>query len=104
MRRRPYTPPTSWRQVAARRWPGAAWISGSGRFAVVAPCGHLTASLWHTQDEARRTWRGLASSECGSACNPARHVIIDLASGVGGLALAVRDAKRRLRAIFPGEK
>lgn len=67
----------SYRQQALRRWPQAEWVSGRGRFALLAWCGVLTVTLWLTRAKAEGEKQVIDTTACGSRCSR-NHEIIDL--------------------------
>ena len=72
----------NWRAKAESRWGSqATWISGDGRFALLAPCRHLSVSLYDTREEAENAKVSLAEIRCGGGCNPSSHELVDLAEG-----------------------
>jgi len=67
------------RSEAKRRWgKEAAWITGRGRFALLAHCGVLTITLWDDLKSAQAKKKFIDEFRCGHACSR-RHEIIDLA-------------------------
>lgn len=68
------------RRVAGRHWPDAAWIVGTGRYAVVAYCGVTTVTLHAAVDAALAAVEAIDRTGCGHACHRA-HVVIDLQAG-----------------------
>jgi hypothetical protein len=65
-RRKHLTFQTAARCIWGRR---AAWVEGSGPFAVVAWCDPLTVTLWPDLERAQRAFTNLDSSiGCGSSC------------------------------------
>jgi len=71
----------SWRSEAGRRWgKEAAWITGSGQFALLAWCRALTVTLWATKAEAEREKAFIDRTACGGLCT-LNHEIIDLGNG-----------------------
>lgn len=68
------------RALARCRWPGAVWIAGAGRYALVTYCGgprEVAVSLWPTLDAARAAETALPG--CGHACRgPAGHEVVTL--------------------------
>jgi hypothetical protein len=54
-------------------------ITGTGRWAVTAPCGEYTKVTLHpTEAAARRVLAWLRSVRCGGRCQPARHRVVHL--------------------------
>lgn len=51
------------------------WISGRGRFAVVAYCRVTTVTLWETPDAARHACRVIDATGCGGRCRN-RHQLV----------------------------
>lgn len=49
--------------------PRAAWVSGQGRYAVIAWCRVPTVTLWRTPEEAQRARRQIDSTGCGGGCS-----------------------------------
>jgi hypothetical protein len=72
-----------WQAIAEREWgETAAWIQGSGQYAVLHPCGgELTVTLCATPEAAKTA----KACRCGGRCNKSQHTITDLhkAFGVG---------------------
>lgn len=58
----------TWATLAACMWPRAAWITGNGRYAVVARCRALTVTLHETIDDAEMAKRVIDGSACGGMC------------------------------------
>lgn len=54
--------------VAECRIPDAAWISGSGEWALIAWCRVPTVTLWDTRDEAETAMRLIDATGCGGNC------------------------------------
>ena len=70
----------NWYRKANRLWGDeAVWILGEGRFALLAPCGKLSVSLWETREEAEERKETIDKYACGGMCNRGRHEIVDLA-------------------------
>jgi hypothetical protein len=67
----------SYRAVARRRWPGAVWVDGEGRYASVALCGVPSVQLFETREAAERAKRTIAWIGCGSGCHR-QHGIVKL--------------------------
>jgi hypothetical protein len=65
---------------AQRRWRYAAWISGVGRFALLASCGRgLTVCLYKTLPEAEHAKAYIDETGCGGGCWKGNgHHIVDL--------------------------
>jgi hypothetical protein len=63
--------------VARRRWPDAAWIIGSGRFASVAFCREVTVMLFQTMAEAQTAKRLIDRIACGGRC-VRNHVVLPI--------------------------
>lgn len=75
------TPPTVYRQhKCARRhrtfqtfakcvWPRAAWIAGTGPFAVVAYCRHITVTLHPDAETAQAALAVIDGGGCGGRCS-----------------------------------
>lgn len=55
--------------------PRAAWISGSGEFAVIVWCGTPTVSLYLAREEALDAHRQLDEFGCGAHCT-SRHALV----------------------------
>ena len=65
--------------LAERRWRYAAWICGSGRYALLAACRELTACLYETREEAEAAKARIDETGCGGNCwHGSGHKIIDL--------------------------
>ncbi|USQ78294.1 hypothetical protein NF556_11580 [Ornithinimicrobium faecis] len=63
--------------AARHRYPQAEWITGAGRYAVLARCGVLTVTL-HTEQAAATDSRAFIDQlGCGGGCSR-RHEVIDL--------------------------
>lgn len=58
-------------------WPGAAYVTGDGPFAVVSRCGLLEVSLHASREEARRRHARLEQHGCGRCCE-GRHEVAEL--------------------------
>lgn len=70
----------TFRTLAKCIWPRAAWISGNGRYALLARCRVLTVSLWTDPAEAEASKRVIDASACGGLCrHAAGHEIVQLA-------------------------
>ena len=73
---------SSWRAMAQRRWgKDAAWISGGGPVALLAPCRVLTVTLWDTREAAQQQKDIIDRLACGGLCTSWRHRIVDLRDG-----------------------
>jgi len=73
---------TGGQTIATRRWGRtAAWISGDGPVALLAPCRVLTVTLWPTREEALKRKALIDSSGWGGVCWRSRHTIVDLRDG-----------------------
>ena len=64
-------------KLADRRWKHAEWITGNGRFALLAHCRVLTVTLWKTIGEAEMAKQRIDETACGGACI-GMHEIIDM--------------------------
>ena len=68
-----------WRMKASEKWgERARWFSGEGPFALIAPCGEFSFSLWTTKDSAETAKAHLNQTGCGGGCNPLLHHVVDL--------------------------
>ena len=65
-----------WQAIAQREWGAtAAWIQGSGQYAVLHPCGgELTVTLCSTPEEAKTA----KACRCGGRYTRPQHTITDL--------------------------
>ena len=63
----------SYYTLARCGWPTAAWVTGDGEWAVLAPCRALTVSLWQSQDKALNALEFIDASGCGGQCSPVLH-------------------------------
>ncbi len=78
----------SYSQKAKKKWgKKAAWIKGTGRYALLAWCGVLTVTLWDDLAEAEANKEIIDKGGCGNQCvrdngsawrNNSRHEIVDL--------------------------
>jgi hypothetical protein len=59
-------------------WPEYGWISGNGRYALLAYCGTLTISLWSTYEDAMDAKQVIDLNGCGNACPEGSHEVVDL--------------------------
>lgn len=75
---------SAWRTAATKRWPNAAWITGDGPVAVVAPCRGITVTLWKTREAAEQEKARIDRTGCGGMCDPARHQIVELSDAGDG--------------------
>jgi len=76
MRKKSATP--SYAQIAKRKWgKKAAWIHGTGRYALLAWCGVLTVILPDDLAKAKARKRIIDKGGCGHAC-VRNHEIVDL--------------------------
>jgi hypothetical protein len=67
-----------YKEKAKRKWgKAAAWISGNGRYALLAHCRMLTVTLWSTMDAAEAAKKQIDATACGGAC-VRDHEILDL--------------------------
>ena len=55
--------------------PRAAWVAGSGEFALIAWCGEPTITLWGRAAEAEEQREMLAGTGCGGRCTR-RHEVV----------------------------
>jgi len=63
---------------AKRKWGKTAeWITGNGRYALLAHCRVLTVTLWPTMDAADKSKHQIDKYACGGECNR-NHEILDL--------------------------
>ena len=70
---------SAWRMKATEKWgKRARWRSGEGAFAVIAPCGEFSFSLWPTKEAAESAKAHLNQTGCGGGCNPLLHQVVDL--------------------------
>ena len=68
----------SYRTLARRTWPRAAWIVGAdGPYATVSHCPPLTVELHDTREDAEATLAFINTYACGRRCS-GRHRIVDL--------------------------
>lgn len=67
----------TYRAFANCVWPKTAWISGEGQYAVLAPCGALTISLYHRLDQAEEDQALIDLTGCGGLCH-GDHEIVQL--------------------------
>jgi len=67
----------TYRMVAHCRWPHAAWVTGEGRWAVLAHCRALTVTLHPTLERAARAKRLIDTDACGGRCHR-DHDLVDL--------------------------
>lgn len=56
-------------------WPRAVWVTGDGKYALVAYCGQVSVTLWGTHPKALSEMEGLRL--CGHACT-GNHRVIDM--------------------------
>jgi xanthine/CO dehydrogenase XdhC/CoxF family maturation factor len=69
----------NWRARARRRIRRADEISGTGPWAITAPCGgHTKVTLHPTEQAARRVLAWLRGVRCGGRCQPDRHRVVRL--------------------------
>lgn len=71
----------TWRKTAECIWPRAVWVTGEGRFALLARCHVLTVTLWETPEEAEERKRFIDRTACGGRCHR-DHKIIELAASI----------------------
>ncbi len=72
---------SAWRMKATEKWgKRARWLSGEGAFAVIAPCGEFSFSLWPTKEVAESAKAHLNQTGCGGGCNPLLHKVVDLSA------------------------
>jgi len=67
----------SHRALANCLWPRAAWIAGTGRYALLAHCDVLTIQLHRTMRAALDSKAAIDLTACGGACQRS-HEIVDL--------------------------
>lgn len=67
----------AYKNKAVRRWRQAVWITGNGRYALLAHCDVLTITLWDTLEAAINSKEAIDNYACGHACYK-NHEIIDL--------------------------
>lgn len=67
----------SFNKLARCIWPRAGWISGEGRYALLAHCRVLTVTLWDDPAEAERQKRFIDETACGGLCRRS-HEIVEL--------------------------
>lgn len=58
-------------------FPKAAWVVGSGRFAVLAWCQVLTVSLHETEERAHDSCAFIDRTRCGGRCT-GRHEVVEV--------------------------
>lgn len=63
-------------QRAKRKWRHAEWISGNGRFALLAHCKVLTVKLYQTYTEAVEAKKFIDQSGCGGGCYKYHEIIV----------------------------
>jgi hypothetical protein len=68
---------SDYHKKAKRRWRKAEWITGEGRYALLAHCRALTITLWPTIEEAEVCKTRIDETACGGLCWR-NHEIIDL--------------------------
>jgi hypothetical protein len=69
----------TWRRLARCRWPGAAWVTGEGRFASVSLCPpDVTVMLFREREKAEEAKGLIDRLACGGRCWK-RHRLVDLA-------------------------
>ena len=66
-----------WKSRAWNIWPQAEWIAGSGPFAVVAQCRHVTVSLHPNKHAAELAMDTIDMLGCGGGC-ARRHSLVGL--------------------------
>jgi hypothetical protein len=70
-----------YRKIADRKWgKDAEWITGRGRFAVLAFCRCITITLWTELEKAKLAKKQIDETACGGMCHGA-HMILDLENG-----------------------
>ena len=62
---------------ARKRWRGAEWISGSGRWATLAHCNVLTVQLHETEEKAIKAKQLIDGGGCGGFCYK-DHSMVDM--------------------------
>ena len=67
---------SAYEKTAGQRWPGALWITGEGRHAVTAHCGHgTTVTLHEDMPAAVEAKRWIDRFGCGGDCRNDHHII-----------------------------
>lgn len=73
--------PFKWQKKAEKRWPNAEWITGEGKFAVLAHCRRLTVTLWPNIEKAEEAKQRIDETACGGHCTR-DHEIVDLSKSL----------------------
>ena len=73
----------TWKTAAKCIWRRAAWITGDGRYALLAYCDVLTVTLWDDPTEAEERKAFIDQYQCGHACT-GRHEIVELTPAARG--------------------
>ena len=66
------------RTYLACAFPDAAWITGDGEFALIAPCRVPTISLHKTHEDAEAAKAFIDTYGCGGYCRHSRHRIVHI--------------------------
>lgn len=67
----------TFKQKAKRKWRNAEWITGNGKYALLAYCDVLTVTLWPTYEEAVMRKAFIDKYACGHACYK-HHEIVEV--------------------------
>lgn len=68
-----------YKTLAKRRWgKKAVWVTGNGPYALLAPCGVLTVTLWSTLEGAEEAKQQIDLTGCGGRCLRFGHRIVNL--------------------------
>lgn len=67
----------TFKQKAKKKWRKAEWITGNGKYALLAHCDVLTITLWPTYEEAIRSKAFIDKFACGHACYK-HHEIVEV--------------------------
>jgi hypothetical protein len=67
----------TWNKVAECIWPRSVWVTGEGRYAVLAWCRSLTVTLWESPAEAENAKQFIDKLACGGMCSR-DHEIVEL--------------------------
>ena len=72
-------------EMAEKLWPDAEWITGEGKWALLAFCDVLTITLHKTFLKAEKNRDYIDTFGCGHACfrEGRKHVIVGLRLGIG---------------------